>query len=203
MKIAALFVEVGGPYWLRAGKDIDFWGIDRDARLYRGPWPVIAHPPCERWGKYWFGSPIGTTRYKLGDDDGCFASALASVRRRGGVLEHPFSSHAWKTFDLPKPSRSGGWVEGSRFEWSCCVDQGHYGHVIQKPTWLFARSISKPVDLIWGRAACTLDDPRTRTKCGQLALLGRRERRLTPEPFAKVLIEIALNSRSLVTLPQK
>lgn len=200
MKIAALFVEVGGPYWLM-GSRIDFWDIDRDARLYRGPWPVIAHPPCERWGKYWFGSPIGP-RKSLGDDGGCFKSALDSVRRWGGVIEHPFASHAWKTFDLPKPSRSGGWIEGNRYEWSCCVDQGHYGHAIPKPTWLFVKSISRPVDLIWGSAPCTIDDPRVKTKCGSLALLSRRDRRVTPKAFAEVLIRIAANSRYLVNTSQ-
>lgn len=201
MKIAALFVEVGGPYWLM-GSRIDFWDINRDARLYRGPWPVIAHPPCERWGKYWFGSPIGKTRKVLGDDDGCFESALNNVRRWGGAIEHPFASHAWKAFDLPKPSRSGGWIEGNHYEWSCCVDQGHYGHLIPKPTWLFAKSITKPIDLIWGPSVCSINDPRVKTKCGSLALLSRRNRRVTPESFAKLLIEIAANSRSLVTPSQ-
>ncbi len=48
--IAALYVETGGCYfgvpWL-----IDPWDEQRDARLYAGPWPVVAHPPCQRWGK--------------------------------------------------------------------------------------------------------------------------------------------------------
>lgn len=177
------------------GSKIDFWCVERDARLYNGPWPVIAHPPCERWGKYWFGSPMSKTRYKLGDDAGCFVAALAAVRRFGGVLEHPLASQAWKVFDLPKPPRVGGWVQGNQFEWSCCVDQGHYGHLIPKPTWLFARSITKPIDLRWGLAACKLDDPRIKTKCGSLALLSRLDRRVTPELFAQVLLKIAINSR--------
>ena len=52
--IAALYVEKGGCYDMPG---IDLWDIERDARLYEGPWPVVAHPPCERWGRYWHGSP--------------------------------------------------------------------------------------------------------------------------------------------------
>jgi len=47
-QIAALFIDERGPY---VGlPNVDAWGKTRDARLYRGPWPVVAHPPCERWG---------------------------------------------------------------------------------------------------------------------------------------------------------
>jgi hypothetical protein len=67
----------------------------RDARLYAGPYPVVAHPPCERWGRYWGGAPAQFPRLKLGDDSGCFAAALAAVRKFGGVLEHPEGSHAF------------------------------------------------------------------------------------------------------------
>jgi hypothetical protein len=74
----------------------------RDARLYAGPWPVVAHPPCERWGRYWHGGPSARVRRVKGDDAGCFASALASVRRYGGVLEHPAASSAWRAFGLNK-----------------------------------------------------------------------------------------------------
>lgn len=52
--IAALFVEVDGCY---AGlPDVDPWPIERDARQYAGPHPVVAHPPCQRWGRFWHGS---------------------------------------------------------------------------------------------------------------------------------------------------
>lgn len=208
MKVAALFVEVGGPYWLM-GNRIDFWDINRDARLYRGPWPVIAHPPCERWGRYWSGGPSVRERKTLGDDSGCFESALSSVRRWGGVLEHPEGSHAWRRFDLPIPHQSVGWVQRDRFEWSCCVAQGNYGHEARKLTWLFAKSIHKPIELDW--SICSgkprLDEGFHSTEERRIARsqgikpskrLNRLGRVLTPRPFAEILVEIATHSRSLV-----
>ena len=85
--IAALYVQRDGCYY--GIPDVDPWDEERDARLYAGPHPVVAHPPCERWGRYWNGGPSARVPRKLGDDSGCFAAALASVRKWGGVLEHP------------------------------------------------------------------------------------------------------------------
>ena len=53
MTIAALYVETDGCYFGIDG--VDPWDEARDARLYAGPWPVVAHPPCQRWGKLWAG----------------------------------------------------------------------------------------------------------------------------------------------------
>src|ERR1700680_4051287 len=103
--IAALFVETGGSYFNLDG--IDPWDEKRDARTYPGQYPVIAHPPCQRWGRFWHGSTRKPHQFKLGDDDGCFAAALASVRRWGGVLEHPADSRAWSAFILNPPPREG------------------------------------------------------------------------------------------------
>ena len=47
--ITALFVEKNGCYYNL--RDIDPWDKERDARTYIGFNPVIAHPPCQRWGK--------------------------------------------------------------------------------------------------------------------------------------------------------
>lgn len=47
--IAALFVESDGVYQNIDG--IECWDVKRDARKYKGPYPVIAHPPCQKWGK--------------------------------------------------------------------------------------------------------------------------------------------------------
>ena len=102
--IAALFVEKGGVY---DTPGVDCWDIERDARNYAGPHPVVAHPPCERWGKYWAGSPsiIAATgrRHVLGADGGCFGASLRSARTHGGVVEHPESSRAWRVFGLNEP----------------------------------------------------------------------------------------------------
>lgn len=47
--VAALFVEKDGPY--SELNQVDVWDIERDARFYNGPFPVVAHPPCERCGR--------------------------------------------------------------------------------------------------------------------------------------------------------
>ena len=49
--IAALYVMRDGCYY--GMPDVDPWDEERDARLYAGPYAVVAHPPCERWGRYW------------------------------------------------------------------------------------------------------------------------------------------------------
>ncbi len=113
--IAALYIAKNGSYVNLAG--VDAWHETRDARLYAGPHPVVAHPPCQRWGKLWAGQPLhikrtGQRKIK-GDDGGCFEAALSAVRSYGGVLEHPCDSHAWAHFGLNKPPRTGG-SAGSR-----------------------------------------------------------------------------------------
>ena len=152
--IAALFVKRGGSYW--SLPDVDPWDEARDARLYDGPHPVVAHPPCQRWGKFWAGQPLwiartGERKIK-GDDGGCFAAALYSVRRWGGVLEHPWGSHAWPHFGIAVPPRTGGWVQADDVGgWTCCVEQGRYGHYARKPTLLYAVGVDLP-DLLWGKS---------------------------------------------------
>lgn len=96
LSIAALFVEKNGAYWNLPG--VDPWDEERDARLYAGPHPVVAHPPCQRWGRYWHGSTRRPHQFRLGEDRGCFAAALTAVRNYGGVLEHPADSQAWDWF---------------------------------------------------------------------------------------------------------
>ena len=147
-KVAALYVQTDGIYY--GLPDVDPWDEKRDARIYNGPYPVVAHPPCARWGKYWSGGPSAKVKRKLGDDANCFASALHCVKLWGGVLEHPAYSKAWQWFGLTKPHRDGGWYPGILHEgWVCHVEQGHYGHKAQKATWLFVKG-AKPFELKWG-----------------------------------------------------
>jgi len=145
--IAALFVKKDGAYW--DIPEIDPWDESRDARLYDGPHPVVAHPPCSRWCRL-AGLVEARWGHKKGEDDGCFESALDSVRKWGGVLEHPAYSDAWAAFGLNRPPNTGGWVNAD-FEggWTCYVEQWRYGHRAKKPTWLYAKDVETP-SLKWG-----------------------------------------------------
>jgi hypothetical protein len=196
--IAALFVIVDGVYSGRP--DVECWDIMRDARKYAGPHAVVAHPPCERWGRYWSGGPSARVRRQLGDDDGCFASALASVRKWGGVLEHPEASHAWKAHGLFAPPKSGFWIQASDgIGWTCCVEQGHYGHKARKATWLYSVNCVLP-SLRWGPAPCRVKmdqgyhskEERARaTKTGIVQGMSHRQRKETPQAFADLLLSTA------------
>ena len=190
--IAALFVDPRGVY---AGLEgVDVWGEARDARRYPGPHPVVAHPPCSRWCRL-AGLVEARWGHKRGDDGGCFASALESVRRWGGVLEHPAHSDAWIAFSLPVPHAHGLWHKGFCGGWSCHVEQGHYGHAARKATWLYAFGVDLP-EMRWGRAAraralvswCANskhleNDARPR--------VGKKQASATPLEFRDVLIAMA------------
>ncbi len=198
--IAALFVETGGAYFGLDG--VDPWDEARDARQYAGPYPVVAHPPCQRWGRFWHGSTRKPHQFKLGDDGGCFASALDSVRRFGGVLEHPAHSHAWRAFGLITPPRSGCWVQADDCGgWTCFVEQGHYGHMSRKPTWLYAVRCDLPV-LKWGTSgqrihprALELHGYEKARRIGMVAMIGGKDktriRNATPVEFRDLLIGMA------------
>lgn len=209
--VAALFVETNGAYYGLAG--VDPWDKERDARLYAGPHPVVAHPPCERWGNFWFGGTHpGSRRYALGDDGGCFEFALAAVRRWGGVLEHPAGSRAWAAFGLNEPPQDGAWIAADWFSghrgWTCCIDQGAYGHKARKSTWLYAHGADAP-SLKWGRAegefmwlrAVSKKRMDERGMTTAPAVLPRGECAATPEAFRDLLLSIARTARSSSASP--
>ena len=191
--IAALFVERDGAYAGIVG--VDPWDELRDARLYPGLFPVVAHPPCSRWCRL-AGLVEARWGHKRGEDGGCFAAALAAVRAFGGVLEHPAWSDAWAAFYLPKPPREGGWVGGICGGFSCYVEQGRYGHPAKKATWLYAYGVELP-ELRWGH------EPNQRSHalvswCGNHVSSGETRPRVgkaaaarTPPEFRNVLISIA------------
>lgn len=200
--IAALYVETDGAYFGLPG--VDPWDEKRDARLYHGPHPVVAHPPCQRWGRFWHGSTRKPHQFKLCDDGGCFEAALNSLRRYGGVLEHPADSHAWEAFGLTKPPRSGGWVYAGQCFYTCCVYQCHYGHLSGKPTWLLASGMwpDQLPELRWGKTeqrihprALELHGYEKARRIGMMAMVGGKDktriRNATPDEFRDVLISIA------------
>ena len=198
--IAALYVEANGCY---AGlSHVDVWDVCRDAREYAGPHPVVAHPPCQRWGRFWHGSPRKPHQFELGDDGGCFSAALASVRQWGGVLEHPADSRAWAHFGLTAPPRQGGWHYADfAGGWTCYVEQGFYGHAARKGTWLYAHGVALPA-LRWGEGEQRLDPVMVERhgyvyarRKGLVSMVGGKRkteiRNATPPEFRDVLIAMA------------
>jgi hypothetical protein len=184
--IAALFVDpkgcdVGLP-------DVDPWDQARDARLYAGPHPVVAHPPCHLWVNF---AALNFKRYggehnRPGNDGGCFASALASVRRWGGVLEHPASSNAWAAHGLVRPTAIG-WQSCGPGEWVAEVWQSAYGHKARKRTWLYAATRLPP--------AINTERPSGTHQVGWFdrvkPTLGKRAASATTPEFRDLLLSIA------------
>jgi hypothetical protein len=187
--IAALYVETDGTYFGLDG--VDPWDEKRDARLYAGPHPVVAHPPCGRWGQL---APVNEARYgtPVGHDGGCFGAALEAVETYGGVLEHPAYTLAWHAFDIQRPRRGSWQWDETRPGWVTEVSQSAYGHSARKRTWLYYVG-HEPPPLDWS-------DPRGEyvigggINTGQAMgrpKLGRRESLATPPAFRDLLIGLA------------
>ena len=194
-QIAALYVETDGAYFNMDG--VDPWDEARDARHYEGPYPVVAHPPCNRWTRM---APLleALGQGKVGDDAGMFAHALDCVRRFGGVLEHPASTYAWNEHGLLRPSL-GVWTRSLLdVGWVCEINQVYYGHRASKPTWLYAVGCDLPslprgkmpevthriTDFRWGKRSRKL-----------LPRLRGRHTAATPTDFRNMLIEMAMSVR--------
>ena len=133
--IAALYIDPLGPYPKLDG--VDCWdnryhrGALRDARLYSGPEPVVAHPPCKHWSRLRHLAHVGCSSCSMSaprrdrvsggefvegglcpdeycdgvivSDRDCALRAVEQARKFGGVLEHPAGSKLWDEIDLPEP----------------------------------------------------------------------------------------------------
>lgn len=191
--IAALYVETDGCYFGLPG--VDPWDEARDARKYAGPWPVVAHPPCQRWGAM---AEVNFARWggehnRPGNDGGCFAAALASVRRWGGVLEHPAMSRAFHAHGLPRPPGIG-WTQAAD-GWLCEVWQSAYGHRANKATWLYYVG-ECPHSLRWDRPKGThqVGFHDQRGKAANKPTLGKSEAAATPIAFRDELLRLAIGA---------
>lgn len=193
MNVAALYIDKNGIYPKLLGPEF-CWDEARDARNYAGPWPVVAHPPCQLWGPF---APINFKRWGgahnlPANDGGMFAHALACVRIFGGVLEHPAGSKAWRAFALLPPRATGWQLSGTR-EWVCEVWQSAYGHKAQKRTWLLYVGSDAPEPCLSdhkpGTHQCGFHDQRGKER--NKPTLGKREASETPIAFAEYLIRLA------------
>lgn len=191
--VAALFVESRGHYFGVSG--VDPWDEARDARIYAGPFPVIAHPPCSRWCKPL--AKVNQTRYghKIGSDGGCFAAALNAVFSWGGVLEHPAHSYAWDVewFDLRKPTR-GAWLKYGSY-WVTEVSQSAYGHLARKKTWLLYSGNTTPPPLDWSDPPGTHLVSWLQRTSSAAPRIARRQADRTPLPFRDLLLSLARSAK--------
>lgn len=192
--VAALFVEEGGAYYGLEG--VEPWSVKEDARLYAGPHPVVAHPPCQLWVNM---AGVNFRRYggphnRPGNDRGCFAAALEAVRRWGGVLEHPYGSFAWATFGLKPPAGVGNWNSAgeNRSAYVAEVWQSAYGHRARKRTWLYAVPVATLPELDGRRVPGT-------HQVGWFdrikPTLGKKAASATPPAFRDLLLSIARSAR--------
>lgn len=189
-QIAALYVQAGGSYYGLDG--VDPWDEKRDARGYDGPWPVVAHPPCSRWCKL---APVNQKRWgaMVGDDGGTFEAALDTVRKFGGVLEHPAYSIAWERYGLTRPVR-GQWT-GSPEDPGLVteVSQCAYGHRARKRTWLYTVGV-EPIQLDWsepkGKEYAVIGGGPNGQSPNAIKI-GPKEASKTPEAFRDILIGMA------------
>lgn len=193
MTVAALFVDPQGAYANLLG--VDLWDEARDARLYPGPWPVVAHPPCNKWSPLAYINQRRLPGYFIGDDGGCFEAALLAVRRFGGLLEHPALSLAWKRYDLPRPSR-GSWQAAPPGRWVTEVDQGTYGHRARKRTWLYVQG-AEPAPLDWTAhvSEVCVSGFLHRTGTNEARRVRPKEAAATPPAFRDLLLAIAAGGR--------
>jgi hypothetical protein len=125
-EVAALFVRKDSAYKALAG--VDAWDVMRNARYWSpGGMPVVAHPPCSQWGGLRRMARIDADEKALGP------WAVKQVQAHGGVLEHPQGSALWAHAGLPEPDCGIDQYGG----WTLEIDQWDWGHVANKPTWLY------------------------------------------------------------------
>ena len=177
--VAVLFARADSVYKTLPGCDV--YDMERDARIYDGPHPVVAHPPCRSWGRLRaFASPRP-------DERNLARLAVALVREFGGVLEHPAGSTLWAAQSLPPPGKRdsfGGWTLAAPQKW--------WGHRAEKETWFYVVGC-EPGDmpcLPYSMAEAT-HVVQSRKRQDYRPHITKAEREHTPPDLAVWLVELA------------
>ena len=190
--VTVLYARADSIYHQLNGCDV--WTESRNATLWPGGTPVIAHPPCRAWGR------LRKLANPKPHEKALAVIAIDQVRRNGGVLEHPAWSTLWTTIGLPPPVPSATDLHGG---WTLPIDQYWFGHRARKPTWLYivgvTRSDVPPIPLALGDASHVIGAQGRRTDGSRLRKgdprwrpeVTRSEREATPKLLAEWLIELA------------
>ncbi|MEO5713925.1 MAG: hypothetical protein ABIT37_10605 [Luteolibacter sp.] len=157
---------------------VDVYCARRDARNFVGSCPVVAHPPCRRFGRLRQFVPESA-----GADSERFLGVWCAdqVRHYGGVLEHPSYSTLWDRCGLPRPGEKS--LEGV----TIAIPQYWFGHRARKSTWLFVArlQLSDIPDMPYRLETFDMKE---------VARMGRGEREHTPPDLAKWLVDLAVLS---------
>lgn len=206
--IAALYVLARGPYANMPG--VDPWPAKRNALLYRGPDPIVAHPPCAWWSRKL------RHQLKLSSEQGPHLAPVAVVQVQGcgGVLEQPAESLLWETMGLPFPEpyrqmtidgpekdEHGGFtVEVDQSGWHRPErrDQEHGEH---KRTWLYmvgidfaAVQLPPPAPSPEKSTVRRLDKRagiKSSWRRSRYDMMGPEARKRSPRAFAEWLVSLA------------
>lgn len=181
--VAALFVRADSVYKTMPG--VDAWDEVRDARRWRGGGAAVAHPPCRLWAKLrqFAKSADPVAERQLAID------AVQSVRKWGGVIEHPAESTLWAHCGLPTPGRAPDVFGG----WTAEIRQCDWGHKAEKLTWLYIVGVH-PDDLPPRppRAEPTgVIKPQRGVPRDHRKIVTKAEREHTPPELAAWLVEVA------------
>jgi hypothetical protein len=185
--IAALYIDPRGPYVGRT--NVDPWDESRDAKLYDGPYPVVAHPPCGPWGRL--------RHLSRRQDPICGPRAVEQVRRFGGVLEHPAHSKLWAACKLARPGELPDEFGGITIE----VNQVDWGHVARKPTWLYLVGVRELEGIPASREPTHWISGGRKPRRGGgsvprgIKVCSEQQRRRTPPAFADWLLSLASKVR--------
>lgn len=162
----------------------------RDARTYEGNLPVVAHPPCRAWGTM---SHMAKPRP---DEKDLAPWAVETVRRCGGVLEHPKRSKLWPHMGLPLI----GGEPDSFVGWTLLVPQFWWGHKAEKETLLYIVGVPPrrlpPLGFQLGEATHVVAASGRRAdgtrRADKRPEITKAEREHTHPEFARWLVDLAL-----------
>lgn len=180
MTVAVLFARADSNY--KSLPDVEVYDVERDARTYDGPFPVVAHPPCRAWGR------LRTFANPRPDERNLARLSVALVREFGGVLEHPAGSTLWDSQLLPPPGGQrdafGGWTLAAPQKW--------WGHKAEKATWFYIvgcapRSIPA-IPYVMGEAAYVVQ---SRKRHDHRPHISKADREHTPPELCSWLVSLA------------
>lgn len=160
----------------------DVYDMERDARTYDGPHPIVAHPPCRAWGRLrQFAKPRPDER-NLG------RLAVSLVREFGGVLEHPACSTLFDACAMPRPGEFPDQWSGYTIE----IAQYHFGHKAEKLTWLYiVGCVPSALPVLSHRDGRPTHCVRPTKNHPRLPSITKSEREHTPPALAAWLVETA------------